>query len=302
MTRDDIAFDAEGCTLRGWLYRPAGRGPHPVVVMAHGYSAVKEQHLDRYAECFAAAGLAALVFDHRGFGASDGEPRGEIDPVAQIRDYQHAISHARQCPGLDGARIGAWGTSYSGGHVLVLAATDRRVRCVVSQVPTISGPVSASRRVRADQVAGLLRQLEADREARFRGAAPAMVAVTSPEPGAPCALPGEEAHAFFTGVAAPAWRNAVTLRSIEYARAYEPAPWVPRISPTPLLMIVAEEDWVTPTDLCLAAYNAALAPKRLLLLPGGHFAPYVERFAESAGAARDWFLTHLAGGGGHTES
>ena len=58
-------------------------------------------------------------------------------------------------------------------------------------------------------------------------------------------------------------------------------------------MIVAEEDWVTPTDLCLAAYNAALEPKRLVLLPGGHFDPYVARFAESSAAARDWFAQHL---------
>lgn len=293
MERQDIAFDAEGCTLRGWLFLPAGAGPHPVVVMAHGYSAVKEHHLDRYARVFAEAGLAALVFDHRCFGASDGAPRGEIDPIRQIRDYRDAISYARARPELDAGRIGAWGTSYSGGHVLVLGATDRRVRCVVAQVPTISGPVAASRRTRADLVAPLLRRLEADREARFRGEPPAMLTVTSADPSEPCALPGAEAHDFFTGAAAPAWRNAVTLRSVEYAREYEPAPWVPRISPTPLLMIVAEEDWVTPTDLCLAAYNAALEPKRLVLLPGGHFDPYVARFAESSAAARDWFAQHL---------
>ena len=80
MARRDIAFDAEGVTLRGWFYPAegaAGRGP--TVVMAHGFSAVKEMYLDAFAEVFA-AGLNALVFDNRNFGASDGEPRQEIDP------------------------------------------------------------------------------------------------------------------------------------------------------------------------------------------------------------------------------
>ena len=89
MTRRDIEFSAEDVTLRGWFYPAQGPGTsHPTIVMAHGYSAVKEMYLDRYADVFAAAGLNALVFDNRNFGASDGEPRQEIDPWAQIRDYR----------------------------------------------------------------------------------------------------------------------------------------------------------------------------------------------------------------------
>ena len=91
--RQDIEFDAEGVTLRGWLYVPdRARDPAPTVVMAHGFSAVKEMYLDSFAEVFAAGGLGALVFDNRNFGASDGEPRQEIDPWAQVRDYRHAIT------------------------------------------------------------------------------------------------------------------------------------------------------------------------------------------------------------------
>ena len=94
--RSDVEFDAEGVTLRGWLYVPDGAaGPVPTIVMAHGFSAVKEMYLDRFAEAFAAAGLGALVFDNRNFGASDGEPRQEIDPWAQVRDYRDAISYAQ---------------------------------------------------------------------------------------------------------------------------------------------------------------------------------------------------------------
>src|SRR5205823_10920001 len=168
--RRDIEFSAEGVTLRGWLYLPdSGGPPHPVVVMAHGYSAVKEMYLDRFAEVFAQAGLAALVFDNRGFGASDGEPRLEIDPWAQVRDYRHAITYARTLPEVDRERVGVWGSSYSGGHVLVVGAIDRRVKCVVSQVPLVSGYRNILRLVRADLIAGARAQFDQDREARFAG-------------------------------------------------------------------------------------------------------------------------------------
>src|SRR5205823_2533977 len=138
--RRDIEFSAEGVTLRGWLYLPdSGGPPHPAVVMAHGFSAVKEMYLDSFAEVFAQAGLAALVFDNRNFGASDGEPRYEIDPWAQVRDYRHAITYMQTIPGVDRDRIGVWGSSYSGGHCIVLGAIDKRIKAVVSQVPPISG-------------------------------------------------------------------------------------------------------------------------------------------------------------------
>ena len=91
--RNDIAFPSDGVTLRGWLYRPDDRpGDRPAIVMAHGFSATKEMYLDDFAEVFDAAGFAVMVYDHRNFGDSDGEPRGEIDPVAQIRGYRDAIT------------------------------------------------------------------------------------------------------------------------------------------------------------------------------------------------------------------
>src|SRR5215218_1507328 len=94
--RQDIEFDAEGVTVRGWLDLPDGvSGPVPTVVMAHGFSAVKEMFLDSFAEAFAAGGLGALVFDNRNFGASDGEPRQEIDPWAQVRDYRMRLPGRR---------------------------------------------------------------------------------------------------------------------------------------------------------------------------------------------------------------
>ena len=97
-------------------------------------------YLDAHAEVFAGAGLGALVFDNRNFGASEDEPRQEIDPWAQVRDYRHAITYARTLPEVDRDRIGVWGSSYNGGHILVVGAIDRRVRCVVCRVSCPKSP------------------------------------------------------------------------------------------------------------------------------------------------------------------
>ena len=297
--RTDIEFPSEGRTLRGWLYRPSrdGRKTFPAVIMAHGLTCVKEQYLDRYAEVFAEAGLGVILYDHANFGASDGLPRQEVDPVLQRRGYRDAVSFAQTTPWIDATRIGIWGTSYSGGHVLEVAAIDRRVKCVVSQVPTISGYQSALRRTRADLVPGLIARFEADRAARFRGEPPAMMLAVSNEPAVPCAMGGEDAYEFFMGTQsfAPNWRNEMTLRSAEMARENEPGIHIARISPTPLLMIVAENDVLTAADLCLEAFQRALPPKRLVIVPGGHFGPYVHHFTKTSSAACEWFCEHLAG-------
>jgi len=297
MARRDIEFDAEGITLRGWFY-PAegGSGAGPVVVMAHGFSAVKEMYLDSFAEVFAAAGLNALVFDNRNFGASDGEPRQEIDPWAQVRDYRHAITYAGTLPEVDPNRIGIWGSSYSGGHVLVVGAIDRRVKAVVGQVPLISGRANIRALVRADFIAGFREMFDADRLARFQGKAPAMVPVVDKDPLAASALPTPDSWEWFSETGetrAPAWRNEVTLRTVEMLGEYEPGIYLPWISPTPLLLVVAEGDHLTPSEFAITAFDTAHQPKELVILPGGHFDAYTVGFEASSGAARDWFVRHL---------
>jgi fermentation-respiration switch protein FrsA (DUF1100 family) len=297
--RRDIEFDAEGTTLRGWLYVPDGvTGPAPTIVMCHGYSAVKELFLDAFAEVFADAGFCALVYDNRNLGASDGEPRQEIDPWAQVADYRHAITFARTLDEVDGYRIGVWGSSYSGAHVLVVGAIDRRVKCVVAQVPLISGHVNARRLIRSDLIRPTQEMFEADREARYRGEPPAMIPVVAPE-GEPCALPTADSYEWFTTSGqrrAPTWRNECTLRSVEMFLEYEPGAYLPYISPTPLLLVVAAGDHLTVCDLAIDAYERAREPKRLELLSGGHFDAYIADFERSSRAARDWFVQHLMAG------
>jgi uncharacterized protein len=296
--RRDMEFRTEdGVVLRGWHYLPDGAsGAVPMVVMAHGFSAVKEMYLDRFAELFAAAGLGALVFDNRNFGASDGEPRQHIDPLQQVRDYRDAITFAETLPEVDAERIGVWGSSYSGGHVLVVGAIDRRVKCVASQVPLISGHRNARRLIRADLIAPVQAQFAADRRARYGGQPGAMIPVVAEDPASPCALPTADSWQWFSDTGrtrAPSWRNEVTVQSVEMFTEYEPGAYIGFISPTPLLMVVAAGDHLTVADEAIAAYERALHPKKLEILPGGHFDAYVAGFDRAGGAARDWLARHL---------
>ena len=182
--------------------------------------------------------------------------------------------------------------------MLVLGATDRRIGCVAAQVPLISGYRNARRLIRSDLIAPVLAMCADDRLKRFRGEPPAMLPVVSEDPAGPAALPTPDSWQWFTATGqsrAPAWRNEVTLRSVELFMGYEPGAWIELISPTPLLMVVALGDHLTVADEALAAYERARQPKRLVTLKGGHFDAYVADFEAASGAARDWFREHLAG-------
>ncbi|WP_301148182.1 alpha/beta hydrolase [Mycobacterium simiae] len=301
MLREDVTFDAEGALLHAWWY-PAqqARGPSPCVVMAHGWTSTKKIHLDKFAAVFAAAGLCVLVFDNRGWGESGtapGKPRHEVDPWEQIRDYQHAITFAQNRSEVDPERVGVWGTSFSAAHAFVVAAIDRRVQAVCGQAPFISGRATYANLARVNnQVVGP-GCFTADRRARARGEPPAVVPVVGTDPAVLVGLPNADAYQFFTHARAeldPQWPNEVTLRSLDNFYGYEPARYLPDITPTPLLMIVGREDGLTGGNLAAAAYQTAAEPKSIVFVPGGHFAAYTgDGFALASRAARDWFTTHL---------
>jgi cephalosporin-C deacetylase-like acetyl esterase len=166
MSREDIEFKtSDNVTLRGWFYRPspavAGNNGQklPCLVMSHGFSALKEMDLNTFAEYFTSKlSLYCLVYDNRGFGDSDvkgGQPRHEIIPSVQCSDISDAITYAQSRSEVNPDKIGIWGSSYSGGHVLWVGAVDRRVKAVLSQVPCVNGWDNFHRLIRPDFVAGM---------------------------------------------------------------------------------------------------------------------------------------------------
>jgi pimeloyl-ACP methyl ester carboxylesterase len=130
-----VEFPSEGATLRGRFYRPVHPAPWPVVVMTHGTTATITMCLDRYAEVFCRAGLAVLLYDHRNFGLSGGEPRQLINPWLQARGYRDAMSYLLTRADVDTGRIAAWGDSYSGMIALAVGALDPRYAAVAAQCP-----------------------------------------------------------------------------------------------------------------------------------------------------------------------
>jgi len=295
--REDIRFTVDGgVKLGAWLYLPDGPRSHcPAITMAHGYAGTREHGVAKFAEAFAAAGFVVLLHDHRAFGVSDGEPRQDVDPWRQIADWRRPISYLESRTEVDASRIGIWGTSYAGGHALVLGATDKRIACVVAQVPTISGYEQGSRRVPPEGIAALEAALNDDERAQARGESPRLQAIVNKDLGVPASYRTQDAIDFYLQPLSPGarWDNVVTMRSTRLARMYEPGVWAPRIGPTPLMMIVARQDTVTLTDLALEAYERAHEPKKLVMIPGGHFDPYLSGFDASCGAALKWFQEHL---------
>ncbi|EGP87280.1 uncharacterized protein MYCGRDRAFT_41428 [Zymoseptoria tritici IPO323] len=153
---------SDNITLRGWFVTPASfDGKLPCLVMAHGWTALKEMDLNTFADYFTSSlPISCLVYDNRGFGDSDpalGQPRHEIIPQLQQSDYSDAITYASSLPEVDPERIGLWGSSYSGGHVLYVGAVDRRVKAVLSQLYSLltNGWENFNRLIRPDFAGGM---------------------------------------------------------------------------------------------------------------------------------------------------
>ncbi len=296
--RQDVTFPCQGLKCAAWYYVPDGMRAdekRPAIVMAHGFSAVKEMLLDNFASKFADAGFVVLVFDYRFFGESEGEPRGRLLWPEQIQDYRDAITWVSLRNEVDPDRIGVWGTSYSGGHVMFLAAYDRRIKAVVSQVPVSDVWDTYFEAMPVDQRNGFLGWLASNRADAVANGNVNYITVAAPE-DQPSVWPLKEWHDAFMRLSrdAPTWKNGITVESLETHITYEPAAPIHRISPTPLLMIVASDDVITPTQASTNDFEKAGEPKKLVVVPGRHFDAYEgpahERFA---GPAVQWFQRWL---------
>jgi dienelactone hydrolase len=297
MQRSDVTFQSAGTRCAAWLYRPkeTDGGPTPCVVMAHGFSAVRDQRLDAYAERFAQAGLAALVFDYRHFGDSDGEPRQLLDIHRQLDDWRAAIAYARTLEGVDPARIALWGSSFSGGHVMTLAAHDLALAAAVSQVAFADGLITLPSTGIGNAVR-LTREGLRDQIAALRGRPPHMIAAVGP-PGSNSVMNTPDAEPGMQAVTAPGstWRNEVAARIALHVGSYRPGRQAGKIH-CPILFCIADNDDLTAPGLVLKA--ADKAPRaEVKRYPIGHFDIYVGEWFERAVADQVAFLKrHLLSG------
>jgi fermentation-respiration switch protein FrsA (DUF1100 family) len=295
--KKEVTFKSKDLICSGLFYLPEGATPTkkwPAIVMAHGMGSTKEMCLPQFAERFVDAGFAVLLFDYRFLGASEGTPRGQIFPAEQQEDYRNAITWMQLRPEIDSDRIGVWGTSYSSAHVLHVAAYERRIKCVVAQVPVVSGYQTIRRINSAIDFDSIQRLLANDRIHRYETGEIAYLPYYASD-DQPHVLPNSgDYFERAKGDSDGRFENRITLESIEHFVYFEPTVNIDAISPTPLRMIVADRDLLAAPDLALAAYSRAHEPKSLVFLKGEHFDAYEgEGFKAASSAASDWFIEWL---------
>ncbi len=288
-SRVDVRFSSAGQQCSAWLYLPEGNRPGPVIVMAHGLGGVREMRLDAFAERFCAAGYVCLVFDYRHFGASEGQPRQILAIDRQLEDWGSAINHARTLEAVDAEQIILWGTSFSGGHVLVAAANEKNVSAVVSQCPFTDGMASAL----AANLRSSLKVMAlaiCDVVGAVFGLAPVMVAIAGkPGSAALMATPDAEAGCMaLVSNGAPAFRNYVAARFALGVICYRPGLHTRQIR-CPVLFCVCETDSVAPSGATLR--HAHKAPHgEVKLYRQGHFDIYAGEAFEQVVADQIAFL------------
>lgn len=292
-TRTDVEIPSGGERLAAWSYRPDGAAPGDrlaCVVLAHGFTGTRGARLDAYAERFADAGFAALVFDYRHFGDSSGEPRDLLSVRRQLQDWRAAVAFAREQPGNDPARIAVWGSSFSGGHVVVVAAQDPHIAAAISQAPFMDGvptllavpPKNAARLT----VAGLK-----DVAGALRGRPPVYVPATG-APGTLAVMTSPDADPGFRAIAPDGWPNRAAARIALRVGTYRPLAKAAKVH-CPWLVQVADRDAVTPPKPAYAA--AARGPRaELRHYDCGHFDVYVPPLFETVVADQlDFLHRHL---------
>ncbi|MBM3738242.1 MAG: hypothetical protein FJW39_20870 [Acidobacteria bacterium] len=301
VTAREVTYYSDGVACYGKIFFPKGFAAsdnRPGIVLGQGWAGT-HYSIEKYAARFAARGMAAMVIDYRGWGLSDGfaelaRPkslefpdcrncrddqrftretmsvtikRTRLIPLKMVEDYRNAISYLQGEPGIDRERIGVWGSSFAGGHSLVTAALDARVKAVVIQIPGIGGKLVQPGPYQPD--AKLLE--DAIRRARTGQ--------------------GEE---YETGYSV---RRMVDVETQQAVAEYRPMHYVPRIGPRPVLIMVAEnEELMKNEHHGKAAFDTLPGPKDFIVLRGiTHFEAYTgEAFETGSKAAADWFEKYLA--------
>ncbi len=294
-SRIESDFSSRGTRCSGWLYLPEGVSEPPVVVMAHGFAAEKTFRLPAYAEVFADRGLAVFLFDYRNFGGSDGEPRNLVSPRRHLQDWRAAVSHVRSLPNVRTGKIALWGSSFSGGHVAVVAAGDPGITAIVSQVPFVDGLAALDSLVAAHTLKGLLAGFrDLGRILTFRS--PYRVPVVEDpdrfgimnrpdsKPGYLAIVPEESS-----------WKNECPARILLAVPFYRPVSFASRVK-CPALVLLAEKDTLIPTA-AVERFAAGMPRAEVVRVPLGHFDVYRgDAFEETAEREADFLERHLLSG------
>lgn len=299
----EITFTSHGVTCAGWhvvatsdtLTNDAGR---PCVVMAHGFGGTRDSGLLEYAEAFARVGIDALVFDYRGFGASEGAPRQDVAYKRQREDYHAALDAAGRLPGVDPDRIALWGTSYAGGHVIAVAAqAPESVAAVVAMTPALDGLAALGAIARSagfGQLAWATAAGLRDAMGAALGRPPQLVRVVG-QPGTRAFMTTPGAEDAFLAMAGPTAANEVCARTALEAARNRPAIYAKGV-PCPTLLQIGTNDKVAPPAIGRRTAAKMAGRATLLEYPLDHFDVYSEPGRDRVRHDQIEFLTKVLAG------
>jgi len=276
----------------GDLYLPQGIERPPVIVMAHGFAGERSFRLPAFAERFCSQGVAVFLFDYRTFGDSEGTPRQWVHPTRQLQDWRAAISLVRSMSQVNSNKLALWGTSFSGGHVINIAAEDHAVAAIIAQVPFVSG----RNLMKVQSLKDLTRLTGAaiiDSVRALFGATPYEYPVVARE--------GEKGIMNTPGCyegylklvpEETTWRNALPARVGLYVPWYSPLKNAAKVQ-CPALVIAATEDSLIPMA-AVKSMADKIPGSTYVELGTDHFQPYIEPdFSENIGIQQQFIEDHF---------
>ncbi|MGD8520765.1 MAG: acetylxylan esterase [Desulfobacterales bacterium] len=293
-SRKDVSFNVKGTSVSAWLYLPENMSaPVPCIIMGHGFGGTGDMGLERYAVRYLAAGYAVLIFDYRYFGESGGQPRQLIWFPYQLEDWQAAIKYARSLKEIDATKIALWGTSASGGHVIVSAAKDRNIACVSAQCPGLDGRASAMMVFKKEGLNfRLIVHAQRDLVRSWLGLSPHKIPIVG-KPGSIACITTSDAYDGYSNFASENFINETCARIAIRGDKYRPVKHASKVT-CPVLLQICEHDSITPKSAAEETEIKLGNFAEVKNYPIGHFDIYFgDNFEKSVSDQLEFFKKHI---------
>lgn len=276
MNTQDLAFESQGVTCRGYFWHPDdNRSERPCVIMAHGFAATRDSGLAPFARAFANAGYAVFVFDYRHFGDSEGEPRQLLNPNNEVEDWLAAVEFIRGRPDVRPDEVVLWGTSFAGGLVTIAASRDPEVKAIIAQCPMMDGLASVQQVYRyggLSQVLRLSAHAALDIGAAAIGRGPHYIS-SAGRPGEVAAMTSEDSFDGYVTLLPEGTPNQVAARIGATLGLFRPIHFAKHVK-CPALIVLCDRDTVAPVKAAEKA-AAKMSQAEVIHYPIGHFDVYL---------------------------
>jgi len=297
--RKNVRFEVRGTFLSAWLYLPEDLSEKvPCIILAHGLGATKDSGLDAYARLYQKEGFAVFVFDYRYLGESEGKPRQLVWIPHQLQDWSAAVEYVRGLKEIDPSKIALWGTSLSGGHVIVTAAKDNGIACISAQVPLLDGGAGGMNLVKKVGFGYLLRMAFGhglrDIVRSWLGLSPYKIPLVG-LPHSIAVMADLDAWDAFNALMPESFINEICARIVIRMDKYHPIKYASKIR-CPVLLQICDKDIITTPEKVVKKAESKLGTLAdVIHYPLDHFDIYLgDNFATSVRDQIDFFKKHLS--------